>query len=87
MLRIQKDYNNTLFFGGEGEGGTVAQTWNFTAILQKLAKIFFTQNHQNFRLKLPANLFVFHALKVGEVIVKSRPLFCLQAIDFYCKLS
>ena len=92
----------------------MAQTCNFTAILQKLVKIFFTQifkvrsifidvllfvllktlgifngvpPHQNFRLKLPANLSVFHALKVGEVIVKSRPHFCLLGIYFYCKLS
>ena len=40
-----------------------------------------------FRLKLPANLSVFHALKAGEVIVESRPHFCLQGIYFYCKLS
>ena len=28
-----------------------------------------------FRRNLPANLFVFHALKAGELIVKSRPHF------------
>ena len=40
-----------------------------------------------FRLKLPANLSVCHALKAGEVIVKSRPHFCLQGIYFYHKIS
>ena len=36
-----------------------------------------------FRLKLPAILSVFQALKAGEVIVKSTPHFCLQGIYFY----